>query len=43
MNNFMFDFVSLFCLCLCYDMLSLVGVLFNGLELLVVEKDLEMC
>lgn len=37
------DFVSLFCLCLCYDLLLLVGVLNNGFELLVDEIDLVMC
>ena len=42
MNNSTLDLASLLCSRLCHDMLSPVGALSNGLELLAVEKDPEM-
>lgn len=42
MNDFSLELASLLCSRLCHDMLSPVGALSNGLELLADEKDPEM-
>jgi len=42
MNDASFDFASLLCSRLCHDLLSPVGAMSNGLELLASEKDPEM-
>ena len=42
MSNSSVDLASLLCSRLCHDLLSPVGALMNGLELLADEKDPEM-